>query len=141
MITKRRSLSQEEKEKIISKIKECLQPRHEISFAYLHGSFAGSKTFADVDIAIYLDPDTAGHLDYEVSLEGLLEKVAGVPFDVRVINNAPPSFCYNVLRKGYPILVRDQNARCDFQARTLDMYFDFAPFRSRYLKEALRHEM
>jgi hypothetical protein len=59
------------------------------------------------------------------------------PIEVRVLNKAPLLFRYNVLRYGEPVLVFDDDLRCDFVEATLANYFDFAPFRKMYLKEAL----
>jgi len=42
------------KEEIKTKIKEVLAERHEIIFAYIHGSFKDIY-FRDVDIAVYVD--------------------------------------------------------------------------------------
>ncbi len=140
-------MSETAKEEIVATIKECLGLRREICFAQLHGSFLTSRPFRDIDIAVYLDPGypkvqtASGHLVYETSLEDQMERRVGVPVDVRVLNDAPLSFCYSVLKNGRPLLVRDPLLRCDFQVRTLDMYFDFAPFRHRYLREALGHEV
>ncbi|MFZ5924544.1 MAG: nucleotidyltransferase domain-containing protein [Bacillota bacterium] len=143
---KRFLASEATKEEIAAKVKECLESRQEICFAQFHGSFLGSGPFRDVDIAVYLEPGYVGlsepsdRFDYEASLEDLIERRVGVPVDVRVLNDAPLAFCYGVLKNGCPVLVRNPQLRCDFQTRILDMYFDFAPFRSRYLREVLGRE-
>ena len=55
--------------------------------------------------------------------------------ETRVLKNAPLSFRYNVIRHGEPIVLADDNLRCDFMEATLSHHFDFAPFRTMYLKE------
>ena len=75
-------------------------------------------------------------LDYELSLEIEIEDRVGYPIDIRILNNAPLSFCQNVIRRGQVILERDANVREEFMGKTLKQYFDFAPFRRRYLKES-----
>jgi predicted nucleotidyltransferase len=71
-------------------------------------------------------------------MEAELDKeVKKYPVEVRVLNNAPLSFRYNVLKHGKPIVVVDDDLRCDFMEATLSNYFDFAPFRKMYLKEAM----
>jgi len=45
------------------RLREALEAREEIVFAYLHGSFAEGLPFRDVDVAIYLDPTVAMTID------------------------------------------------------------------------------
>lgn len=143
MDTKRRLIPPEARQEIVLRIKDCLRPRREISFAYIHGSFVSPKPFRDVDIAVYLEPDISSnyYLDYETLLEDAIQQQIGTPVDVRVINDAPLSFCYSVIKNGRLLLARNPDLRYDFEARTLDMYFDFAPFRSRYVAEVLGLEV
>jgi len=46
------------KAKIIGILSQTLSQRNEILFAYLHGSFLESKTFQDIDVAVYLEETT-----------------------------------------------------------------------------------
>lgn len=46
------TLSSEEREKLIHKIKNLLRQRKDILFAYLFGSFAEGGPFRDIDLAI-----------------------------------------------------------------------------------------
>ncbi|MGQ9631107.1 MAG: hypothetical protein ACUVXI_12495 [bacterium] len=67
--------------------------------------------------------------------DALIEGGLRIPVDVRVLNFAPLSFRYSVIRAGVPIFVRDDDARVDFEVLTLAKYFDFEPFRRMYLRE------
>jgi predicted nucleotidyltransferase len=128
----------DEKGAIVEKIKSYLQGRPDILFAYLHGSFFSGDRFRDIDIAVYLKPPFPSPLQIELDMEGELGKeVERYPVEVRVLNDAPLSFRYNVIRHGEPIVVLDDDLRCDFMEATLSRYFDFAPFRKMYLKEVL----
>jgi hypothetical protein len=60
-----------------------------------------------------------------------------LPVDLRILNDAPLSFRYNVIRYGRPVFVRDSDARFEFVEATLRGYFDFAPYREMYLRETL----
>lgn len=134
--------SPEERRKITERIRRFLQRRPEIEFAYVHGSFIGEPSFGDIDLAVYLlDPPGNNAVRYELGLEAELEEVLGYPVDVRVLNTAPLTFRFSVLRRGRLILDRDPEARAEFQARSLKAYFDFAPVRRRCFEEMLGVEI
>jgi len=137
------SLMDEEKHRLLQRIATCLKGREEIAFAYLHGSFLQEGPFKDVDLAVYINDEAidSDFFLYEVQLEGFLRPFISFPVDVRVINRAPLSFKYSVLKNGYLLVENVPSTRCDFEEYTLDRYFDFAPFRKRYLKETLGLEV
>lgn len=124
-----------QKEDILKRIVSVLDRHEEIVVAYVFGSFRGSNTFSDIDIAVLTAEKMTDSLNYELNLELELEDIVKYPIDFRVINNAPLSFCQNVIRHGRIILQRDPNLHADFMGRILKEYFDFAPFRRRYLEE------
>ena len=116
-----------------------LQEHPEILFAYLHGSFLTNEFINDIDLALYLRKIPDSLLEYELNMEVILSNVVlGAPVDVRLLNGAPLSFQYNVVKEGIPIVVNDDSERAEFQERTIKYYFDFAPFRKRYLEEVYR---
>ena len=128
----------DEKRAIVGEIKDYLQSRPDILFAYLHGSFFSGGRFRDIDLAVYLKPPFSSALQVELEMEAELSKgVKRHPVEVRVLNQAPLSFRYNVIKNGESIVVVDDDLRCDFMEATLSQYFDFAPFRKMYLKEVL----
>jgi len=123
------------------KIKEalalCLQDRPEILFAILYGSAAEGRPFQDLDIGLFVDRASVPvsvELDYAFALADELERVAPHPVDVRVINDAPLPFRYNVSR-GIPLLVHDKEVFARFLERTWDEFLDFQPVAMQYLKE------
>jgi predicted nucleotidyltransferase len=127
-----------EKESIGKKITECLSRHSDILFAYLHGSFFESEKFRDIDIAVYLAGSGQACLQRELALEEELSRaVKKYRVEVRILNQAPLSFRYNVIRHGSPVLSRADERRTDFVEATLRNYFDFTPFRKMYLKEVL----
>lgn len=132
----RYKLTQTQKEAILKDIVSALEPRSAIVLVYVFGSFVESSQFSDIDIAILTANTMDSPLDYELSLEIEIEDRVGYPIDIRILNNAPLSFCHNVIRRGRVILERDSNVREAFMGRTLKQYFDFALFRRRYLKES-----
>lgn len=135
----KKSFDAKDKTAIIEAIIGKLREHPEILFAYLHGSFLTSESFNDIDLALYLQTRPDSVLDYELNMEVILTNtIARVPVDVKLLNGAPLSFQYNVIREGVSIVVNDDNERAEFQERTIKYYFDFAPFRKRYLEEVFR---
>lgn len=122
------------------RLREALEAREEIVFAYLHGSFAEGLPFRDVDVAVHLDPALAmatDIFDYEMSLSVELTRSLRFPVDVHVLNGAPLGFQHNVLQ-GEVLLVRDEDELTDFIERVALEYMDFAYLGHQYLLEVLR---
>jgi uncharacterized protein len=114
---------------------QLLETRDEIVAAYCFGSFL-KDDFTDMDLGLLLNSAPEEPLAYEMDLEIELEKFVPYCVDVRVLNQAPISFCQSVF-KGKLIVDRDPARRAEFEGRVLKEYFDFAPFRQRYLAEVL----
>lgn len=133
-----RALSKEEFQAVITAVRRLLEAHAGISFAYLHGSFSSGHGFRDIDVAAYLDHFPASPLGQELQLEAeFMQAAVGYPVDVRILNCAPLSFRYNVIKDGLLLFARDDDKRADFVEFTLSSYFDFAPYRMLYLKETL----
>lgn len=142
---KRYSISNERKNYIISLLTDNLRACAELDFTYIHGSFLSEEDFGDIDIAVYLkkgaNPTSDSVTKFEIDLEIKLEKLTGYPVDVRVINNSPLSFRYNVLKSGKLLFAVNEDIQTDFAERTITAYIDFVPYRKRYLKEVLDLEI
>lgn len=122
---------------IKDKLARSLAGRPEIWFAVLYGSAAEGRSFRDLDVGIFVDRaavSPSAELDYAFRLADELEGVVPHPVDVRVINDAPLGFRYNVSR-GTALVVNDREAFARFLERTWDEYLDFQPVAMRYLKE------
>jgi len=130
------NLEPSQKDRIIREVSGYLSRHHEeIVAAYCYGSFL-TGAFADIDLGLLLQTAPEQPVAYEMSLETELERFISYSIDVRVINQAPVSFCQAVVR-GKVIVDRDPDRRTGFETRVLKQYFDFAPFRKRYLAEVL----
>jgi len=138
MNTKKYLLSDTEREEIIFSVSSVLEKENAVVFGYVHGSFLEGR-FNDIDVAIFVDEDKIpSFLRYELQMESLLNKTVGrFSFDVRILNGAPLSFRYEVIKNGKLITTRNEESRVDFETSTCSNYFDFAPFRDSYLKEVL----
>ena len=132
------SVSDQEKEKVIFTISSVLEKEIDVVFSYVHGSFL-ERVFKDIDVAIFVDERRIpSFLRYELQMESLLNKAVGkFTFDVRILNGAPLSFRYEVIKNGKLIMTKDEESRIEFETSTFGNYFDFAPFRDSYLKEVL----
>ena len=128
----------EKRDNIIQSLSTILSGEENILFAYLHGSFQEELPFRDLDIAVYLkEAPQKEQLDFELKLEDKIEQIIKYPIDLKVLNHAPVSFGYMVIKKGKKLLVRNDSGRAAFETATLKKYFDFLPYRERYLKEVL----
>lgn len=119
-----------------------LKKHPEVLFAYLHGSFLKQAVFHDIDVALYLENLPASILEYELKMETEIMAAAGRHIiDVRVLNTAPLSFRYNVIKDGILLLVKDDDKRAAFQEATISAYLDFLPYHKKYLEETLGIEI
>lgn len=134
-------INKEQKENIEKGVADFLRERPEIISAYLHGSFLESD-FRDIDIAVYLTGIGKGEaLQYELNLENELNKLTGFSVDVRILNHAPLSFRFSVIKNGHLLFSKDEKVRCDFECLTIAEYHDFDLLRGIYRKEALGIEV
>ncbi len=132
----KKKFEKSKKERLTEQIISYLTSEYdEITVVYLFGSFVTGEFFSDIDIGIVTKVNPVKALKFELDLEIRLEKIVGCPVDVRVLNYAPLSFCQNVIRQRTVIIDHNPGYRADFEGRILKQYFDFAPFRKRYLQE------
>ncbi|NMB25180.1 MAG: nucleotidyltransferase domain-containing protein [Firmicutes bacterium] len=135
---KRHTLTAIEKNKLLSKIREYLEPKACVDFVYVHGSFTEERPFRDVDIAIFFAEDTpkdeqsALCIKYSVDLSVLI----GIEVDVHSLNLAPLGLKYHATR-GQAILSRDDDRRHDFEEYLWIRYLDFEPFMKQNLRDLL----
>ena len=137
-----RRIDKVSKKAVKEAIRAVFKKHEEILFAYLHGSFVKKDAFRDIDVAIYLERMPASVLEYELQMEtDLMEALRKYIIDVRVLNGAPLSFKYNVIKDGIVLLSKDDDKRADFEEKTIILYLDFLPYRKSYLKETLGVEV
>ncbi len=133
------NLTNSEKENIKEKISGLLKKREEIIFSYIHGSFLETD-FRDIDIAVYLIEDKKP-LKYELRLERELEDAAGFPIDLRILNHAPLTFRFNIIKNGTLLFSKNEITRCNFESLTMTEYHDFNYFMKGYRSEVLGIEI
>ena len=131
--------SEEDRERIVARLKRELEARPEIVLALLHGSFLEGGAYRDIDVVIWLGAERFSQDErfrYALDLSVQLHLALGFPVDVRVLDDAPLAFRYHALG-GRPLVVRDETLLDDLRARTWDDYIDFQPFAREYLRGAL----
>lgn len=129
------ALPKEKRERFIESLAARLEQRLEIAFAYIYGSFVEDRPFRDIDLGIYvtgLDEDRLTAYAIDLALE--LERTAGFPVDVRVLNAAPLSFLYHVFR-GELVISRDDDLRARRMEDAVRHHLDAEPLVRRSLRE------
>ena len=120
-------MNREERDRIEQCMATELGSDHSVVFAYLYGSFVEAQPFHDIDVGVYLENVRADRLSATaLDLAQRLSDRAGVPVDVRILNVAPVSFGYHVLR-GQLVFCRDDAVLAEVMERTVSRYLDIAP--------------
>ncbi len=133
---KKKHLPEIEKDKLAEKIASSLGAKERVVFAYIFGSFLTGRAFQDIDIGIYIsNPSDVPPLKLELEFEAFLENEVRLPVDVRIINRAPVSFAYNVLKGGRVVVDKDKDLRADFEGLIYKKYSDLRHLRREYLRE------
>jgi len=132
-------LREEQQREILKEITTLVSGQPAIVFAFLHGSFLDGSFFRDIDLGIFVrGMDSADFWDYEARLCQQIEEALNYlcVVELKVINKAPLSFCYHVIR-GQILFVRDEGSLTEFMVRVARGYLDMAPVRHRYMIEAM----
>lgn len=121
---------------LLEELRAELMREPEVVFAYGYGSFLDSEAFHDVDVGVYVATDepekaTATALALAQRLTGRIR----FPVDVRILNQAPMSFAFHVLR-GRLIFSRDDDRLAEVMESTILRYLDIAPLLRQGAKEA-----
>jgi uncharacterized protein YutE (UPF0331/DUF86 family)/predicted nucleotidyltransferase len=140
-------------ESLLSMLHHTLLPFKEISFAYLFGSAVRGDDFRDIDVAVYLIPyppphtevcgsEVCGYSSYErfkfaMRIGRTIEKALFIrrEVDVRILNEAPPSFQYEVMRTGQLIFQREKQRRICYEGHILSRYLDYQPIWSALINQ------
>lgn len=129
-------LTIEEKQKVLNQLSGTMGENENILFGYAYGSFAEEMPFHDIDVGIYVSKiEPASALEYGVDLAEKLERTVHFPVDARILNFAPVSFLYHVLR-GMIIFERDEDLRAAIVEQTVLRYLDIKPIIKKGIQEA-----
>lgn len=126
---RRHLLGAEEKEEVLHTIRTVLAGFDEIEMGYVFGSFCRGD-FGDVDVAILVTGRPAPYpaMRFRARVERALERGFRYRFeaDVKILNTAPISLQYEVIRNGRLVFSRDRERRVRYEAGVLSLYLDYA---------------
>lgn len=123
---------------IKKRLKKFLLKREEIIFAYLYGSFLERNDYSDIDVGIYLDAQKIkDFFEYEINLYALMREELKEEVDIRVLNNAPTGFLFNVI-KGEILFSRNDDLLTDFIEKVGIEYSEFHYLNKKYTEEIFK---
>lgn len=122
----------------IAGIKEyCTTHRDEIAAVYLYGSMAEgvADVLSDIDLAVLLhEPLKRDAFDIECDATTAFQKLFEREVDVRALTGKTSlPFLEEVLRDHILIAASDDDARAEFESRTIQRIIDFRPALTQYL--------
>ena len=124
------------REALARRLAEELEKEPTIQFGYLYGSVLDSDTVHDVDVGLYLrEPEDATSAATSIDLSNRLTAIVGMPVDVRVLNEAPLTFVYHVLR-GRLLVCHDEECLTETLEDVARRYLDLAPLLRQGTKDA-----
>jgi len=125
---------------LLNSLGEELEKDESIIFANLFGSSAKGKLspLSDIDIALFLTDD----VDYYAKRLELIEKISKLlltdEFDLVILNDAPLSISFQIIKTGKLLFSKDDKQRISFVTKTIDHHCDTEYLRRLSLKSLLQ---
>ena len=125
------------------RVVEFLSTQERVKLAYLFGSVAEGREgkLSDVDLAVFLDESLSKKEKFSLQLK-LISELTGIlktdRIDLIVMNNAPISLNYEIIKANHPLLVRDEGQKIDCEHRILSRYLDRRYYDKRWAAEFLK---
>jgi hypothetical protein len=117
------------KKPISETIAKVLGTFGEVRLGYLYGSFLKRGDYGDIDVAVFLHRELSPYERFKLSSRIATEVertlIPRHTADVRVLNEAPLSFQYEVILTGEAVFVVDEVARVTYEADLTSAYLDF----------------
>jgi len=117
-----------DKKSIWKEIEDVFLRYDDISLAYLYGSFLRHDNFNDIDIAILVSKQLSPYMLFKLQMKiaGDIERqiTPRCTCDVRVLNNAPVEFAYEVVKTGSIVFLQSESTRIDYEADVITQYLD-----------------
>ena len=141
-MVKRERLPEDIRERLPQLVEQLRRDRHVVA-AYLFGSFARGTEgpLSDIDIAVLLQATTPAAALARLTLEylGRVNRALGTDeVSFVLLNDAPLTLRYAVIRAGRVLVDNDRAARLAFEVWTEDLYIDFKPALDAYDDMLLR---
>jgi len=111
----------------------------QVDFIILFGSAATGHTHAmsDLDIGVFVSSPEERWAHIFNDLLGLFDSEAGQKTDVTLLNSAPLSLRFRVVRDGELLYVKDEERWLRFVETVLNLYPDWKIYIENYLNESL----
>jgi predicted nucleotidyltransferase len=122
---------------------DCLSKQEHVRLAYLFGSVAKGKAgkLSDIDIAVLLDESLNKKQRFDLQLE-LISDISKLlktdKIDLVVINEAPLSLKFEIIKANYPLFIRDKIEKIDFEQMVMSRYLDRRYYEKRASSEFLK---
>ena len=124
-------------------IAQFLNKQERVKLAYLFGSVAEGKEgkLSDVDLAVFLDESLSKNERFSLQLK-MIAELKGIlktdRIDLVIMNDAPLTLNYEIIKANHPLLVRDEGQKIDFEHRILSCYLDRRYYDKRWAAEFLK---
>lgn len=114
-----------------------------VLLSYLFGSVARQSEgkLSDVDLAIYLDKtlNLKERFNSELRLRsGIGDILETDKIDLVVMNDAPLSLNFEIIKANHPIFIRDQDVKVDFEHYIISHYLDRQFYDQRWADELIK---
>ena len=117
-----------DRERIIGQLRRCLDGREDILLGYLYGSFLRHDGFHDIDIGLLVSGEREPYelYRYTMGIASDLERCITPRYeiDLRILNDAPVEFQYEVVKTGRLLVSRDEDTRVTFEAGVIAKFLD-----------------
>ena len=117
-----------DKESIRNRIENRFLMYDDVSLAYLYGSFLRDGVFNDIDIAVLVSKEMSPYdlFKYQMNIAGDIERsiIPRCTCDVRILNNAPVEFAFEVVKTGSIVFSQSESFRVDYEAEIISRYLD-----------------
>ncbi len=126
-----------------NKLMDFLSKQDNVKLAYLFGSAASGKAgkLSDIDIAVMLDESLGKKEGFDLQLR-LISDISSLlktdKIDLVVINDAPLSLKFEIIKANHPLFVRDRAEKIDFEQRVMSRYLDRRYYEKRAASEFLK---
>ena len=115
--------------KLLENLKKYFRKKENVILAFIFGSWAKgtSGEDSDIDIGVYLKDEKK---EDEIWVE--LSRITNREVDLVVLNSAPASLISNVLKTGFPLVIKDGNLFWDMYLTKTFEAEDFYEFAKSY---------
>jgi len=126
----------------VDRLRRCLEGEEGVVLGYLFGSHAAGLEgpLSDVDVAVFLDGRLSKAKRFELRLK-LMRGVSSIlktdKVDVVVMNDAPVTLNYEIIKHGKALVVKDDELQLNVESRILSTYLDRIYYERRSLNEFL----